>query len=234
MQLELTEEGLSAGLTLNNLARQVRQAFYGEEAQRVQRGRDDIEVLVRYSEQERRDLTSIYDMRVRLNNGEEVPFRTVANTKEGRGYSTIDRANRRRIVNVTAKVEADVANANEINTRLKEIILPELAAELPGLSFNFEGAEKERKDSFASLLKALAVALLGIFALLAVQLRSYTQPLIIMSVIPLGFVGAVLGHKLLGYPVSFCSFFGIVALSGVVINDSLLLMDMITLRLLIV
>ena len=101
LQLELTAEGLASGLTLNNLARQVRQAFYGEEAQRVQRGRDDIEVLVRYSEQERRNIASIYDMRVRLNNGEEVPFRTVAIAKEARGYSTINRSNRQRIVSVT-------------------------------------------------------------------------------------------------------------------------------------
>lgn len=227
LQLELTNEGLASGLTLNNLARQVRQAFYGEEAQRVQRGRDDIEVLVRYSEQERRNLASIYDMRVRLTNGEEVPFRTVAVAKEARGYSTINRSNRQRIVSVTAKVVADIANANEINAQLKNNVLPALTSELPGLSYNFEGAEKERKESFGSLLKALAVAMLGIFALLAVQLRSYTQPIIIMSVIPLGFVGAVLGHKLLGYPVSFFSFFGIVALSGVVINDSLILLDMI-------
>ncbi len=227
LQLALTAEGLAAGLTLNNLARQVRQAFYGEEAQRVQRGRDDIEVLVRYSEPERRNLNSVYDMRVRLENGEEVPFQTVAIANEARGYSTIERSNRRRIVSVTGKVEPDIANANEINAQLQQTILPRLASELPGLSYTFEGAEKERKDSFASLLRALAVAVLGIFVLLAVQLRSYTQPLIIMSVIPIGFVGAVLGHKILGFPVSFFSFFGIVALSGVVINDSLILMDMI-------
>ncbi len=227
LQLALTAEGLAAGLTLNELARQVRQAFFGEEAQRVQRGRDDIEVLVRYSEAERRSLSTIYDMRVRLENGEEVPFKTVATAQEARGYSTIERSNRQRIVSVTAKVEADTANANEINEQLKTSLLPKLASDLPGLSYNFEGAEKERKDSFSSLLKALAVAILGIFALLAVQLRSYTQPLIIMSVIPIGFVGAVLGHKILGFPVSFFSFFGIVALSGVVINDSLILMDMI-------
>jgi multidrug efflux pump subunit AcrB len=227
LQLELTDAGVAAGLTISNLARQVRQAFYGEEAQRVQRGRDDIEVLVRYSESERRSLSSIYAMRVRLDSGEEVPFRTVARAIESRGYSSIDRADRRRIVSVTAKVQEEAANANEINARLKQSVLPALAAEIPGLGFDFEGAEKERKDSFASLLSALAVALLGIFALLAVQLRSYAQALIIMSVIPIAFVGAVIGHKLLGFTVSFFSFFGIVALSGVVVNDSLILLDMI-------
>ncbi len=227
LQLELTQEGLAAGLTLSDLARQVRQGFYGEEAQRVQRGRDDIKVLVHYSEHERRDLSSIYNMRVRLNNGNEVPLRTVAKVREARGFSTIERANQRRIVDVTAKVEADKANANEINKNLRENILPKLKSEFPGLSYSFEGAQKARKDSFGSLLRALVIAVLGIFVLLAVQLRSYTQPLIIMSVIPIGIIGAVIGHVLLGFPISFFSFFGIVALTGVVINDSLILMDMI-------
>ncbi|MEM7401845.1 MAG: efflux RND transporter permease subunit [Pseudomonadota bacterium] len=227
LQLALTKEGLAAGLTLNNLARQVRQAFYGEEAQRVQRGRDDIKVLVRYSENERRDLSSIYDMRIRLNDGTEVPLSNVAKINDARGFSVIERSNRRRVVDVTANVIEEEANANEINKNLRENILPRLKSEYPGLAYNFEGAQKERKDSFASLLKALAIAVIGIFALLATQLRSYSQPLIIMSVIPIGFIGAVLGHLILGYEVSFFSFFGIVALSGVVINDSLILMDMI-------
>ena len=227
LQLELTQAGLASGLTLNSLARQVRQAFYGEEAQRVQRGRDDIKVLVRYSENERRDLNSIYDMRVRLNDGTEVPLRTVANVVEGRGFSVIERSNRRRVVDVTADVIEEKANANQINKELREVVLPKIKSKYPALSYNFEGAQKEQKDSFGSLLGALAIALLGIFALLATQLRSYTQPLIIMSVIPIGFIGAVIGHVLLGYQVSFFSFFGIVALSGVVINDSLILMDMI-------
>jgi len=156
-----------------------------------------------------------------------VPLRTVAKVREARGFSTIERANQRRIVDVTAKVEADKANANEINKNLRENILPKLKSEFPGLSYSFEGAQKARKDSFGSLLRALIIAILGIFVLLAVQLRSYTQPLIIMSVIPIGIIGAVIGHVLLGFPISFFSFFGIVALSGVVINDSLILMDMI-------
>jgi multidrug efflux pump subunit AcrB len=125
------------------------QAFYGEEAQRVQRGRDDIEVLVRYSDTERRSLASIYDMHVRLASGEEVPFRTVARAIEKRGYSSINRADRRRIVSVTAKVQEDVANANEINASLKQRVLPALAAEIPGPGFDFEGAEKER--NFAAM-----------------------------------------------------------------------------------
>ncbi|MEM7026610.1 MAG: efflux RND transporter permease subunit [Pseudomonadota bacterium] len=227
LQLELNDVGLASGLTVNELARQVRQAYYGEEAQRVQRGRDDIEVLVRYARDERRSYQSIYDMRIRLNDGNEVPFRTVATIKEGRGYSSIERANMRRVMGIYAKVDENLANSNEINDELAETVLPRMQKEIPGLIFDFEGEEKEERESMQSMEEGLTIALLVIFALLAVQLRSYTQPLIIMSVIPIGFIGAVLGHVLLGFPVSFFSSFGIVALSGVVVNDSLIMLDMI-------
>lgn len=227
LQLELTDVGLASGLTLSELARQVRQAYYGEEVQRVQRGRDDIQVLVRYSETERESLGSIYDMRIRLDDATEVPLRMVANVTQGRGFSQIERANGRRVVDVTASVVEDIANSNEINQDLRDNILPTLKAEFPSLLYSIEGGQKEEEESFKGLLKALVVALIGIFSLLAVQLKSYTQPIIIMSVIPVGFVGAVIGHVILGYDVSLFSLFGIVALSGVVINDSLILMDMI-------
>jgi len=227
LRLALKDTGIAAGLTLNDLARQVRQAFYGAEAQRVQRGRDDLRVLVRYSESERRSLETLYRMRIRLSNGDEVPFHTVASVSESRGYATINRADRRRVVNISAKVDDETGNANEINAFLRDHVLSKLQRDMPGLYFSFEGAEKERMDSLKSLAKALVVALIAIFAVLAIQLGSYTQPLIIMSVIPLGFVGAAIGHWVLGYPISFFSMFGLVALSGVVVNDSLILMDMI-------
>ncbi len=227
LQLAITSAGVTAGLTLNDLARQVRQAFYGAEAQRVQRGRDDIKVMVRYPESKRRRLATIYNMRIRLASGEEVPFKTVAKVTEDRGYATIERADRRRIVTVSAKVDANLANANQINDRLRNKVLVTLSQDIPGLFYSFEGAEKERMDSMQSLSKAMLVALIAIFSVLAVQLKSYTQPLIIMSVIPMGFVGAAIGHWLLGYPVSFFSVFGLVALSGVVVNDSVILLDLI-------
>ncbi|MEE9346130.1 MAG: efflux RND transporter permease subunit, partial [Methylococcales bacterium] len=227
LQLAVKQSGLAAGLTLRDLARQVRQAYYGAEAQRVQRGRDDIKVLVRYSESERRSLASIHNMRIRLQSGQEVPFHTVAEMKEGRGYATINRADRRQIVTVSAKIDKDIANANEINALLREKVLVDLKNDIPGLFYSFEGKEKERMESIGSLMNGLSFALLAIFSILAVQLRSYTQPLIIMSVIPVGFVGAAIGHILLGFPISFFSMFGLVALSGVVVNDSLILMDMI-------
>ena len=226
LNFELTDAGIAAGLTREGLARQVRQAYFGERAQRVQRGRDDIEVLVRYTEAERRNLGSLDQLRIRTPGGQELPLATVATMEEGRGYASIERTDRRRIVRVTADVDEDVTELGPINAQLKDEFLPQMAQELPGLAFSFEGTERERQESLQSLARGLLFALFGIFALIAVQLKSYTKPLIILAVIPLGFVGAVFAHKLLGFPVSFFSMFGVVALTGVVINDALVYLDL--------
>jgi multidrug efflux pump subunit AcrB len=227
LKLSLTPEGRAAGLTLADLARQVRAGFYGQEVQRIQRGRDDIRVMVRYPEEERRSLGDIDEMRVRLPNGSEVPFTTVAELEEGRGYAVINRTDRRRIVTVTADVDEDVANANEINADLRNAALPALAAEFPGLTFDFEGEQREQQESLGSLRVNFLVAQLAIFALLAIPFRSYSQPLIIMSAIPFGLVGAVFGHVVMGLNLTMLSMFGMVALTGVVVNDSLILIDLI-------
>ncbi|MFT5199540.1 MAG: multidrug efflux pump subunit AcrB, partial [Planctomycetota bacterium] len=227
LDFELTQAGVAAGLTRQNLARQVRQFYYGAEAQRVQRGRDDIKVLVRYTEEERSKLASLDELRIRLPSGDELPLATVAQFTEQRGYSTLTRTDRKRIVRVTAAVNQEAADPGEINANLKADFLPLLSQDIPGLSFSFEGAERERMESMQSLMRGMAIALFAIFALLAVQLKSYTKPLIIMAIIPLGMVGAVLGHMALGYSLSFFSMFGVVALFGVVINDSLVLLDLI-------
>jgi multidrug efflux pump subunit AcrB len=227
LKLSLTPEGRAAGLTLADLARQVRAGFYGQEVQRIQRGRDDIRVMVRYPEEERRSLGDIDEMRVRLPNGSEVPFTTVAEMEEGRGYAVINRTDRRRVVTVTADVDEDVANANEINADLRSAVLPALASEFPGLTFDFEGEQREQQESLGSLRVNFLVAQLAIFAILAIPFRSYSQPLIIMSAIPFGLVGAVFGHLLMGLDLTMLSMFGMVALTGVVVNDSLILVDLV-------
>ena len=227
LKLDLTDEGRTLGLTLQDLARQVRQGFYGEEAQRIQRGRDEIKVMIRYPEAERRSRGDVEAMRIRLADGTEVPFAAVATVEEGRGYAVINRVDRRRVVTVTADVDEQVANANEINQALRGEILPELMAGFPGLSFGFEGEQREQQESLGSLGRNFVIALVAIFALLAIPFRSYSQPLIVMSAIPFGIVGAVGGHLLMGLDLSLLSFFGIVALTGVVVNDSLILVDMI-------
>ncbi|MHC4571144.1 MAG: efflux RND transporter permease subunit [Planctomycetota bacterium] len=233
LNLELKDTGRTLGLTLSDLARQVRQGFYGEEAQRIQRGRDDIRVMVRYPEEERRSLADIENMRIRLAGGTEIPFKTVAEVGYGRGYSTIRRVDRRRVVNVTADVDIAVTNAADINKDLDENVLPDLMREYPGLQYRFAGEARERSESFSSLYVTFPLAMMAIYGLLAVQFRSYVQPVIVMSAIPFGIVGAVIGHILMGFVfmtkfnLGLLSMFGIVALSGVVVNDSLILIDLI-------
>ena len=227
LKLTLTPEGRAAGLTLSDLARQVRAGFYGQEVQRIQRGRDDIRVMVRYPEAERRSRGDIDAMRVRLPGGAEVPFTTVAFVEEGRGYAVINRTDRRRVVTVSSDVEEEVANANEISADLRTNVLPNLVKEFPGLAFDFEGEQRQQTESLDSMKVNFLVAQLAIFALLAIPFKSYAQPLIIMSAIPFGLVGAVFGHLLMGLDLTMLSMFGMVALTGVVVNDSLILIDLI-------
>jgi multidrug efflux pump subunit AcrB len=227
LKLTLTPEGRAAGLTLQDLARQVRAGFYGQEVQRVQRGREDVRVMVRYPEDERRSLGDIEGMRIRLADGSELPFTNVARIEEGRGFAVINRTDRRRVVTVTADVDERIANANEINRDLRGRALPELVHDFPGLAFDFEGEQREQRESLGSLRLNFVVAQLAIFALLAVPFRSYSQPLIIMSAIPFGLVGAILGHLMMGLDLTMLSMFGMVALTGVVVNDSLILIDLI-------
>jgi multidrug efflux pump subunit AcrB len=233
LKLSLKDTGRTLGLTLSDLARQVRQGFYGEETQRIQRGRDEIRVMVRYPEQQRKSISDIENMRIRLPSGTEIPFKTVAQVKYGRGYATIKRVDRKRVVSVSANVDEDIANAGEINKQLYSEDLPRLARGYANLQYRFAGEQRERNESLGSLKVNFAIAMMAIYALLAVQFRSYTQPLIVMSAIPFGIVGAVWGHVLMGlvfmtkFNLSILSLFGIVALSGVVVNDSLIMIDLI-------
>lgn len=227
LKLALTEEGRMLGLTLADLARQARQGFYGEEIQRPQRGRDDIRVMVRYPLDERRSVADIENVRIRLGDGTEVPFGKVATVKLGRGYASIRRSNRRRVVNVTADIDNDVANSTEINESLFADVLPKLMRDYPGLTYKVEGEQREQEETKISLLSSVLIALLAIYALLAVQFKSYIQPTIIMSAIPFGLVGAIIGHIIMGFDLSMLSVFGIVALTGVVVNDSLIMIDLI-------
>jgi multidrug efflux pump subunit AcrB len=227
LKLRLRDQGRLLGLTHADLARQVRQGFYGDEVQRVQRGRDDVRVMVRYPQEERRSLADIENVRLRLQDGTEVPFKEVAQAELGRGYAAINRADRRRIVSVTADVDQGVTTGNEVNAALVTEVLPELKRRYPGLIYGFQGEQRDQKEIMQSLGASAAMALLAIFGLLAVQFRSYTQPFIIMSVIPFGLVGAVIGHVIMGFNLSILSVFGIVALTGVVVNDSLIMIDLI-------
>ena len=227
MKLGIKPAAEALGLTLQDLGRQVRQAFYGEEAQRIQRGRDDIRVMVRYPRDERRSLGDLENMRIRTPDGGEVPFGSVAVVEPGRGFASIRRIDRNRAVNVTASVDPTVTSAGDVIADLNARILPEVLARHPGVFFTFEGVMAEQRDAVGGLQRGFVLALLMIFALLAVPLKSYVQPLIIMSAIPFGLIGAVWGHIFLDLNVSMMSMFGLVALTGVVVNDSLIMVDFI-------
>jgi multidrug efflux pump subunit AcrB len=184
--------------------------------------------MVRYPEAERRSLGDLEGLRIRTPDGTEVPFGEVASLQEGRGFASIQRVDRRRTVNVTADVDdAKGATTNEILADLQARVLPEILADFSGVAYTFEGQSTEQRDTMGGLTRGFAVAIVVIFALLAVPLRSYIQPLIIMLAIPFGLVGAVWGHVLMGMNITIMTMFGIVALSGVVVNDSLVMVDFI-------
>jgi multidrug efflux pump subunit AcrB len=170
-------------------------------------------------------------MRIRMRQPDgmlkELPFETVATVSEGRGYATIERVDRKRVVTVTADVDEKVGNPEQINTALRDEVVPDLAASHPGMTYEFGGEQKEMSDSLKSMGRGMLIALLVIFGLLAVQFRSYLQPVIVMAVIPFGMIGAVVGHLFMGMNLSMLSGFGVVALAGVVVNDSLIMVDQI-------
>ncbi|MCP4836332.1 MAG: efflux RND transporter permease subunit [Phycisphaera sp.] len=219
--LELTPEGRSMGLTSTDLARQTRSFFYGSEALRQQRGRNEIKVMVRLPEDERSTLHTIDTVMLRTPSGGEIPFREAAIANEGRAYTSIKRTDGRRVNSVTADIDPTVANGNEIAAALETDVLPDFMQRFPGLTWTFEGEQSDQADSLESLGTGFIAALFVIYALLAIPFRSWIQPLVVMIAIPFGIIGAVFGHLVMGYGFSIISIFGIVALSGVVVNDSL-------------
>jgi multidrug efflux pump subunit AcrB len=225
---ELTAAGRAAGLRPADVAVQVRQAFFGEEVQRIQRGREEIRVYVRYPESTRGSLDGLNNYRVQLPSGERAPLFTVASVTESRAYSSIDRIDGRRVVTVSADVDEAVSTPNIANAAIVATIMPELEQAFPGLRWVRAGSTREQNEDLAAIGSAFIVVLLIIYALIATQLRSYLKPIAILVSIPLGVAGAVLGHLVLGFPLSFVSIFGIVALAGVAVNASVVLVDLYT------
>ena len=230
LKIKLRPEARTLGITAMELGRQVRGAFYGAEALRFQRGTDEIRVMVRYPESERKSLYDLENMRIRTPGGGEVPFSVAAFMEEDRGYSEIVRSKRRRVVGITATIDSKIANTEEVLADLKKTLLTKLALEYPGITIDLEGEDRERRDSTKSMKRGFLMALFIMFTLLAIPFRSYSQPLIVMAAIPFGLVGAVFGHLIMGFELSILSIFGLVALSGVLVNDSLLLIDYINRR----
>lgn len=226
IQLRLKPEARSLGVTLQDVALQVRAAFFGSEALRVQRGQEDMRVYIRLPEEERNSIIDVERFRVRVPGG-EVPLATLADVSFGQAPAVIRRTDGRRITTVTADIDTNIVTGQEIAKALTDEIMPELQADYPQLLYSFGGEQQEQADSFGDLGIAFMAALLMIYALLAIPFRSYLQPLIIMAVIPFGIIGALIGHLILGLPLGVLSMFGMIALSGVIVNGSLILIDFI-------
>ncbi|YCM45152.1 efflux RND transporter permease subunit [Verrucomicrobiaceae bacterium 227] len=223
IQVDLTPTGEASGFSRRDLANAVRSAFYGIEAQRIQRGRDEVKAMVRYPEEDREQLDTMRQMRVRSDDGTAIPFSIVAETKFGESLAAIERADYNRIVSVSAEVDKSSTSGDAVLKQLEDDFFPTLRAQYPGVNIALRGEAEQRAKSVGSLLSGLGLSVVLIYILLAIPLKSYVKPLFIMSVIPFGIIGALLGHYIIGIPVSILSLFGLLALSGIVVNDSLVL-----------
>ena len=228
-RLRIKPEAETLGITLSDLASQVRQAFFGFEVQRIQRGRDEVRVMVRYPEEQRKSLQTLNDMIIRSPSGVEVPFSEVVVLVPDQSPAVIKRIDRNRLISVTADIDKEKANLNAIKTELEEF-LNELMSPYPEIAFSFEGEAKEQRKSLGSLIAGFGFVFFIIYCLLAIPFKSYSQPFVVLSVFPFGVVGAVIGHWIMGKNLSIMSFMGILALTGVVVNDSLVLVDYINKR----
>ena len=225
IRLVLTPEGRSRGLSAADLADQVQQAFFGYEVQRVQRSHDEVRVRVRYPAGRRRDISDLEQVRVRTQAGVPVPLSVVASLEHSTAVSEITRVDGRRVSTLTAGVDRERRSPEEILRELGETVVPRLRERFPDLRVAMAGEASEIAEAQASLVGILLLAMGTIYALIAIPLKSYLQPLLIMAVIPFGVLGAIVGHWIHNLPISLLSLFGVLALSGVVVNDSLLLVS---------
>jgi len=223
--LSMKPGGQALGLSLAQMGSQVRQAFYGAEAQRIQRGLDEVKVMVRYPEHERKSIANLEDMYIRTGAGDEVPFDAVANIDISPSNAKTTRIDGQRAVTISAQVHKDTTQPGDVVSNIRKTFIPDLLQRYPGINFKMDGESDESEKMMVSLFLGFSLALFGIYALLAIPLKSYSQPLIVMGVIPFGIIGAIIGHMVVGISIGMWSVFGIIALSGVVVNDSLIMVD---------
>ncbi|GAB5450708.1 MAG: efflux RND transporter permease subunit [Halioglobus sp.] len=223
--LDILPEAEALGLTRFDLGSQVRHAFFGAEAQRIQRGVDEIKVMVRYPLEDRENVNSLNNMFIRTPAGDEVPISTVARVEVKQGLLKTTRINYQRAAEVTAEADKQLVEPDQVIADIKKRIIPELTGKYPGLKWAISGSAEEEAKMAVSMGIGFALSMFGIYALLAIPTKSYLQPLIIMGVIPFGMIGAIFGHWVMGYPLSMMSIMGVIALSGVVVNDSLIMVD---------
>lgn len=222
---ELTQTGLAAGLTPQDLGSHLRSAFYGFEVQRIQRRGEEVKVMVRYPEADRDSLETLQTTRIRLQNGEAVPLNTVATITQQTGYSSIARASGQRVITIEMDTIKSILTPDAAINRIFDTYVPALQKNYPDINVILEGESRKRQEDLNSLKQNMLIGLMIIFVMLGGLLRSYSQPIIILAVVPFGIVGAVAGHLLLGFNMTFISMFGIVALTGVIVNDSVVMID---------
>ncbi len=225
IRLHLKPAAEHLGINAKLLARQVRQAFYGEEVQRIQRGRDDVRVFVRYPKGQRQSVYFLESMFIHLDNGVDVPLTEVANIEYSASPAEILRIDRKRVITVSARVDQSIGVPAQIKQSLNVDFLNRIAKQFNGVKWSLSGSQKDQGDMISSMIRGFILALIGIYALMAIPFKSYTQPLMVMSAIPFGLIGALLGHMLLGLDISLLSLSGMIAVAGVVVNDNLVLVD---------
>src|SRR5690606_6333193 len=209
LRLGIRPQAQVMGLTLNDISSQVRNAFYGSQAQRMQRGDDEVRVMLRYPEEERRSIGDLEGMYIRTSGSDLIPFDTVAEFSMQPGYARISRVEGERSVSINSDIIEAQVEPGEVVKDLEDNFFPELFQRYPAVDYRTDGGTAEQQTIVQDMVRGLMLAVFGIYALLAVPLRSYTQPLIIMAVIPFGVIGALLGHMLIGIPLNFLSILGI-------------------------
>jgi len=227
IQLSLKPEARTFGLTVESLAQQIRAAFFGDEALRMQRGRDEVRVKVRLPDSERDSLSDLNNYRIRTPAGDFIPLQSVADFEYGSGPATIRRRNGRRVATITAQVDTNFTTGSEATSYLSREVMPRVENAVPGLAYEFGGNTRQQTEALPGLMRNFIMAMFAIYALLAMAFRSYLQPLVVLAAIPFGFIGAIMGHVMLDVTLTMVSIFGIVGLSGVIVNDALVMMDFI-------
>lgn len=224
-RMKIKDRAMSLGIHPEDLANTLRAAYYGAEVERLQRGRHEVKLMVCYPREDRRSLADFNEVRIRAKDGVEYPITEIADIEVMRGYTTIERRAQMRSITVTADVEEDKTNAQQITSDLKENYFPQLLAKYPGVNVRWEGHEDMKNESMQSIYIGFVIAVFAMFVVLSMEFKSYAQPLIILAIIPFGLIGAVYMHAICNEPLSQFSLFGMVALSGIVINDSIVLID---------
>ena len=227
ISINLLPAAKNYGVNMMMVAGQVREAFYGLEVQTVQRGRNELKIMLQYPKGQRSSISHLENMMILTPNGSTIPVRQIAQLEIGEGLSSIERKDRKRSINVTADVDLSITNGNEVIASLTKNIIPRILKKYNSVSYSLEGEQQEQGENLKSLGKNFLLAMIVVYMLLAIPFKSYFQPLVVMSSIPFGITGAVIGHIFMGMNLSILSMMGIVALTGVVVNDSLVMVDFI-------